>query len=324
MRTANPHGVIPRKTKMVSVAICIITYQRPESLKRLLDGLNRLTFSQNEPPELKVIVVDNDSAGSADRVCDNIRSSFNYPLLYSTESRRGISYARNQAIACVPLDTDFVAFIDDDEVPDNTWLDELLTAQSKYNADVVSGPVLPYFASDVAAWIDKGKFFERPRYPTGYQRKTCATNNVLVRRKIFSSMNKLFDERFALTGGEDGHFFGRVYQTGYKIIWSNEALVYEWIPESRTNIKWLIKRTFRSYSIFTLKEQEFNGSIKTLLMTIIKASGRIILGILLLLLSPFLGKHIFVKALLNICGGAGRFSGLMGMTYQEYKTIQGS
>ena len=208
MGTSKQNSKLIDETKTISVAICVITYQRPKGLRRLLNGLNCLTFSQSKHLDVRVIVVDNDSTGSASQVCESIIPSFKYPLTYSIESRRGISYARNRAIACVPPDTDFVAFIDDDEVPETSWLDELLTAQSKYDADVVSGPVLPYFPSEtVATWVVKGRFFERPRYPTGYLRKTAATNNVLVCGEIFRSMDKLFDERFALTGGEDGHFF---------------------------------------------------------------------------------------------------------------------
>lgn len=325
MKTPKQNWELSEATKTVSVAICVITYQRPESLRRLLDGLNHLTFNRFNPPHLKVIVVDNDSTGSASQVCESMIPSFKYPLTYSIEPCRGISYARNRAIACVPLDADFVAFIDDDEVPEASWLNELLTTQYEYNADVVSGVVLPYFPSEtVATWIVKGRFFERSRYPTGYLRKTAATNNVLVRGEIFRIMDKHFDERFALTGGEDGHLFRRIYRAGYKIVWSDRALVYEWIPKSRTNIKWLLQRTYRTYSTFSLHEQEFDGSLQTQCIGVIKASGRIILGVLLILPSLVLGKHVFVKALLNISGGSGRFAGLVGKTYQEYKsTIHG-
>ena len=297
------------QSQKISVDICVITFRRPEGLGRLLNGLNSLAFNESKILNIRVIVVDNDSTGSASKVCESIIPSFRFPLIYSIETSRGISYARNQAIACVSDKADFVAFIDDDEVPEKYWLDELLTTQEKYDADVVSGPVLPIFPSpSVAPWVTRGKFFERPRYPTGFCRKTAATNNVIVRREIFREMDKLFDERFALTGGEDGHFFRRVYQSNYKIIWADKALVYEFIPESRTNIRWLIKRTYRTYSTFSMHEQEFDGSIKSQCLTIIKASGRVIIGVVQIIPSLVFGKHIFVKALLNIFGGVGRLS----------------
>jgi GT2 family glycosyltransferase len=42
---------------------------------------------------------------------------------------------------------DSVAFVDDEEVPDPRWLQELLIVQSRYGANVVCGPVLPVFSS---------------------------------------------------------------------------------------------------------------------------------------------------------------------------------
>ena len=296
MNTSKQNFEYIEETMTTLVAICVITYQRPKGLERLLNGLNRLTFSQSKSLDVRVIVVDNDSTGSASQVCESIIPSFKYPLTYSIEPCRGISNARNRAIAYVPQEADFVAFIDDDEVPEASWLNELLTTQYEYDADVVSGSVLPYFPSKtVATWVIKGRFFERPRYPTGHLRKTAATNNVLVRGEIFRTMEKHFDVRFALTGGEDGHLFRRIYRAGYKIVWSDLALVYEWIPESRTNIKWLLQRTYRTYSTFSLHEKEFNGSIKTQSIAAIKASGRIIIGILLILPSLILGKHGLLK-----------------------------
>ena len=44
------------------VALCCITFRRPEGLGRLLDGLNQLTVHKNPEPEICVVVVDNDGA----------------------------------------------------------------------------------------------------------------------------------------------------------------------------------------------------------------------------------------------------------------------
>lgn len=47
-----------RGTLVASVAICIPTYRRPESLRRLLDGI--LATTQADDCRCTIIVVDND------------------------------------------------------------------------------------------------------------------------------------------------------------------------------------------------------------------------------------------------------------------------
>lgn len=302
------------------ITVCIASYKRHEGLKRLLDGINQLTFSHGKP-YLEVIVVDNDAKGSASKVCANISPDFKWSLKYNIEPQRGISYVRNKAIACVTKDTEFVAFIDDDEVPDPFWLDQLLSVQQSYNVDVVSGPVLPYFVDEVPVWVVKGKFFEWGRYPTGHPLKVAFMNNVIVRSEIFTKVDQAFDDRFALTGGEDSHFFMRVYRMGYKMVWADEALVYEWIPKSRTNMKWILLRGYRTWSTHSLCEREFEPSIKVQAIRMTKGIGLIFFGLFFLIQSLTLQQHIFVKALLNIYRGFGTLSGLRGKHYEEYKNI---
>jgi glycosyltransferase involved in cell wall biosynthesis len=306
------------------IAICVTTYQRPEGLKRLLAGLNQLTFSYVEHPHIEVIVVDNDAKRSAEAVCENLKPGLKWPLKYFTESQRGISYARNKAIVSASPDADFVAFIDDDEVPEPNWLEELLSVQQTYNADVVGGPVLPRFLTDdVPQWVIKGKFFEPQRYPTGYLLKFTASGNVLISSQVLKGMNKIFDERFALTGGEDTHFFMRVYRAGYKLVWADEAIAYEYIPQSRVNVKWILQRGYRCYSTYGLCEKEFDPLLQVLSRRITTGAGRIVLGIISLFPSLFLSRHLLIGALLQISRGAGMLSGLAGRHYQEYKSIHG-
>lgn len=306
------------------ISVCVATYQRPEGLKRLLIGLNNLTFSKCKTPEIEVIIVDNDATGSASKVCSNLLLDFQWKMKYSIEQHRGISYARNKAIACVNKDTNFIAFIDDDEVPHTSWLDELLSVQQIHNADVVTGPALPHFIkSDVPNWVIQGKFFDPQRYPTGHPLKVAFTNNVLIRSTILKEINKTFDERFALSGGEDSHFFMRLFRAGYKLIWANEALVYEWIPESRTNMKWILQRGYLGWSRHSFCERELYPSIILLAIRITKGIALIAQGLCFILPSLFFGQHQFIKALLRIYKGVGTLAGIIGMRYEVYKITQG-
>jgi glycosyltransferase involved in cell wall biosynthesis len=131
----------------VHVAICCITFRRPDGLSRLLDGLNELTFHKNPEPDISVVVIDNDGAAPMRAQIEARRAGFRWQLRYGCEPVRGVSSARNRALDLVPPDAACIASIDDDEVPVPGWLDELLYVRRTYRAAIVQGPVRPHFLS---------------------------------------------------------------------------------------------------------------------------------------------------------------------------------
>lgn len=302
------------------IAICVATCQRPIELRRLLDGLNRLTFEKNTPPQVDVIVVENDNSGQGLKVCEENRPTFRWNLISSSESRRGISYARNRSVSLVPADADFVAFIDDDEIPDPTWLDELLAAYHTFQAEVISGVVAPKYASDTPEWIIQGKFFERESLPTGTVLETAATNNVMVRADRLRSLDPIFDERFALTGSEDYNLFCRLHAANNKIVRCNDAVVYEPIPPSRTNVGWIMHSAFRVGNSITLSDLDmFAGQIW--LVRLIKGLGRVAQGAIALPIHLFMGRALMVQDMQRIAFGSGVVTALFGYKYIAYRKI---
>jgi succinoglycan biosynthesis protein ExoM len=317
-------------SELMLITVCIASYKRPEGLKRLLDGLNRLIFTSQAEPNIEVIIVDNDITASAHCVYAAFQADFRWSLRYCIEAKRGISYARNRGISeakCqgrIPSgsqntkNTNFVVFIDDDEIPEPNWLDELLKVQRIHKADVVTGPVIPHFIkSDVPQWILRGGFFERRHYPTGYSVNIAFTNNVLISAHALEGIDKVFDERLALTGGEDVHFFMRLREAGYKFVWADEAAVTEWIPQSRTSIGSILLRGYYGWSVQSMCERELNPSV--LGIRAIKGISLIVKGLCLVAPSLFLGQHALVTALLNIYRGVGSLAGIAGVRYQAYK-----
>jgi glycosyltransferase involved in cell wall biosynthesis len=216
------------------ISVCICTYKRPHLLGRLLweldgqetDGL--FTYS--------IVVADNDHLQSAREVVSNFVAMSCIPTSYCVEPQQNIALARNKAVENAT--GDFVAFIDDDELPIKRWLLSLFEACKEYAVHGVLGPVMPHFDGEPPGWVVKGKFYERPTYPTGFviDWRKGRTGNVLLKRALFDERAGAFRPQF-LTG-EDQDFFRRMIEKGCVFIWCEEAVAYEVI----SSIRW--KRTF--------------------------------------------------------------------------------
>jgi glycosyltransferase involved in cell wall biosynthesis len=288
-------------------------------LARLLEALNALIF-HGSVPEIDIVVVDNDPLAGARAACELWRRTSRWPLLYIVEPQPGIAPARNAALDNVG-GVDFICFVDDDEVPEPGWLAELIRVQTRYDADVVGGPVVPYFPQSVPDWVLRGCFFRRRRHPTGTRLSHAFTNNVLFRKGILDEMGLRFDGRWALAGCEDRHFFQRIGMSGYKIVWADEAIVTEWVPAERATARWLIRRHYRVGNSTSLIESDLQSRWTIRLLLACKGLAWLVIGSGLLATSSFLGKRGLVRALRACAYGAGLLTGLLGIRFEEYRRV---
>jgi succinoglycan biosynthesis protein ExoM len=305
----------------MKVSLCVCTYRRPIGLRRLLDAVARLRAERVE--RLEVVIVDNDPDGSARATVEGMEG-MPFILRYVHEPRRGISFARNRAVAEADADSGWIAFLDDDEEPEAGWLDELLRVQSMYAADVVAGPVPPRFETEAPRWVLRGRFHEAPRRATGTLLPYADTGNVLVRASLFRESPAPFAPSLALAGGEDTHFFLRVARAGHRIVWADDAVAWEWVPPSRLRLPWLLRRAFRRGNTWALLERELEPGLRIRARRILRGGGRIVRGAVLLPIALVRGRHAVVDALRGICFGAGSLAGVAGYRYDEYRTTHGA
>ena len=302
---------------LMKVSICAATYKRPDVLQKLLESLSRITFTRIPTPVIEIIIVDNDSTGSAEATVEAMKSSFQLPLKYFVESNQGVTYARNRCVSEACKDSDFIAMLDDDETATPEWLEELLINQQKFDAAIVAGPVIPVYREEqhVPDWIKAGDFHSYERHETGERMETAFTGNVMFSTKILQALKKdetLFDHRFAQNGAEDAYLFSCLHKQGYKIVWADEAVIYEPVADQRLSLDWILKRGFWSWSVHSLIESELYPSLKRQTVRAIKGFGLVSIGIISVGPSLLLGKVKVARALLRIYRGVGTLSGLMG------------
>jgi glycosyltransferase involved in cell wall biosynthesis len=304
---------------MKKIAVIVITYRRPQGLQRLLVELAKQKYRNGQiAPHVTAIVVDNDKEPTASSVVQEFVAKYDIPVNYIHETRQGIPVARNTGLAAVPEEFDFFCFIDDDEWPSENWLDSLLTTQSINNADCVLGAVIPVYPENAPNWILKSRIFDSWRFPDNARLTEAASNNVLVSNQFVRQHQHQFDERMRMTGGSDYLFFKQANSLGLKIYWSDKAPVYEDVPMTRLNAKWLIQRQFRLGNTFAVSER-LDGSKTGLVLLAAKGLSRVVLGALMLP-SWIFSTYYGVKGMRHILRGAGMFIGIFGHSHQEYAT----
>jgi succinoglycan biosynthesis protein ExoM len=292
-------------------------------LSALLHSLAGMEFRKSRP-RVEIVVVDNDAEGSAAAAVESLRRLVPFPIRYSVEPERNISLARNSGIAlALEGDTDFIAFVDDDETVSPTWLDELVAAQAQYGTDIVGGPVEPRFEEHAPAWIVGSRFFHRPRPPSGTRLRQVGTGNALVRAELLRDERLRFDPSFGMSGGGDSEFFLRRERQGAEIAWVDEALVTERVAASRATARWMLQRAFRNGNGAVLCERAMAPRHRRLAFRVSVATGRLLFGAAILLPSVLLGRRGMMRSLCLVAYGMGGLAALAGYRYFEYRTIHG-
>jgi succinoglycan biosynthesis protein ExoM len=259
-----------------------------------------------------IIIVDNDRLQSAREHVTRFSKESTVPVSYHVEPERGVARARNLAVSVTR--GDFIAFLDDDELPVRNWLLTLMTAFKANRADGILGPVKPHYDEMPPDWVIKGGFYDRPSYPTGtvIQWRQGRTGNVLFDARVFEDQKQPFNPAFVT--GEDQDFFRRmIFERGYTFVWCHEALAYEVVFPLRWRRGFMIRRALmRGRASLNHPSARVRQVFQSAIAIPIYA-----LALPILLLA---GQSYFMKYLVKLCDHAGRLLGLVrlnpvGQTY---------
>ncbi len=292
------------------VSICIATYRRPENLRRLLDSLAPQVQARRD--RVRVVVVDNDAGKSGQVV------ALSHPISaqYIPEPHPGISAARNAAVDAVANTSDWLAFVDDDEVVAPDWFDHFEAYISSTSAQVVAAPVISVLPDSTPSWITRGGFIQRPVRPPGPITFPPGTGNTFVAAELFRGHLPLrFSEEFSLTGGSDTELFQRMQSAGVSFHWCPTALAWEEVPVTRTTARWVIQRGIRYGSILARIQRRTHSRFYLFAGGI----GRITLGLLRTLFSILRGRGLLYRDVSFVLRGIGFLEVSVGYRRAEYK-----
>ena len=289
------------------VTVCICTFRRPELLDALLTALSkqkterRLTFS--------VRVVDNDPGQSARSVVAKWAASGCFPVEACSELRQNIARARNRAVA--DINCDYVAMIDDDEVPCDDWLLRLVGLIESSGADGVLGPVYPAYPPDCPPWLERSGLCDRPTHTTGQalQYYQTRTGNVLLRRAVFDGEAEPFKIEFGLGGGEDVDFFKRKLERGCRFLWCNEAEAFETVSPDRWVLGYYFRRQLRLGGLLGERTKTFAQLLQSLSAGMVHAAQTLVLF-------PA-GRKRYSRPLVRFAYHLGYVAGFCGLSWRR-------
>lgn len=288
--------------RLPHICVGICTYKRPEPLKRLLKDL--AVLKTDGEFTYSILVVDNDANRSGESAVQEMVGLLPVAIKYRVQPERGIARARNMVVA--NMDGDYLAFIDDDEFPEQGWLLHLLRTCERYGVDGVLGPVKRYFDHEPPSWLSRSSLYDRPVNPTGLEVKwrDARTGNVLLRRSTLECEGEPFRPEFR--AGEDQDFFHRRIEQGFCFLWCADAVVHEVLPQAR----WKRRYYFRKALL-----QGGNAALQPDcdLASIVKSLVAIPLYTLATPFAAIAGQHRLMTLLVKICDHAGKLLALVHM-----------
>ena len=229
----------------ISVVIC--TRDRPEQIRQCLTRLARQRY-----PRYEVVVVDNAPTSDALRKVVEGQAGEGAEFRYCVEPRPGLSWARNAGIAAAA--SDIIAFLDDDEEPDEFWLVGVAEGFARSGRiGCVSGIVLPARLDNAVENLfeeigghSKGRGFVRetfsksgPQSPLWPLPPFGVGANMAFRREALDRIGGFDVALGAGTptgGGEDTLAITLVMLCGYEVAYEPVALMWHYHREDMASL----------------------------------------------------------------------------------------
>jgi len=227
------------------ITIALTRYNEPDELfAQCLKSI-----AAQEKVRARVLVLDQKKSLSIKSMCGSL-SSDNLVFEYLAVPESGCAVARNMAINFCK--TDIMLWTDPDVVLQPDWADVLGNALLNPERAVAGGKIIPDWQR-VPRWYMKANIMKDHYSLIDLGDEEKETDRIIggsmgihIRRL---GANAHFDERLGrqkgtLLGGVDAEFCQRVIRAGWKVFYTGQTTALHQIPQSRTNISWIVKKFY--------------------------------------------------------------------------------
>lgn len=235
-----------------SLAVYVCTHRRNDHLARTIDSIVASARHAEHGGRVGVVVVDDNPDGSARVVVDEFDgtargSGLDLGIHYRHSGAQNISRARNIGIAAAMELADWVGMVDDDEVVERRWVDELFSVADRVGADAVTGPVAVDYADDAPHWLRAqgiGRLFEAPRSADGAAVDHASTGNSMISTAwLTAHPTHRFRDDLGTSGGEDMVFYRAAIAAGLRAHYALRAGARELAPPERSTFGYVVRRS---------------------------------------------------------------------------------
>lgn len=228
----------------LSVVLCAYTEARWAMLTAAIESVLR----QSHPPCDLIVVIDHNEALLA-----RMRSAYPDVTLLANTGQRGLAAARNTGISAAR--GDIVAFLDDDAVADESWLERLRAGYISAEILGVGGAIQPDWACGRPKWFPAEFNWVVGCSYRGMPRSTAPVRNLIganmsFRREVFALIGGFRGELgrvgAGVAGCEETEFCIRLQQSrpGGVILYEPAARVCHHVPGARSTWRYFIARCY--------------------------------------------------------------------------------
>lgn len=239
-------------SNIITVAFSTFRENYLKYVVELLKTLEKQTIDKFE-----VIVVVNSNKHYFKELLNAVKNgneiSYEIQILFNP-IEKGIAHSRN--IALKKAKTPYIAYTDDDVIPNNLWLEELLWPfRLNEKVAAVTGPVLckwEHGIENYASWFPNELNWIIGCHSRDVKNVTITRNGFgsnLALRKGIPPIREGFNEKFGFNqvnpmAGEESELGIRLMKWGYVTLWNPSAIVYHRIFRDRLKIRNILVRSF--------------------------------------------------------------------------------